>query len=158
MRSGPRSHYWRPSKMRMVEDAWRLDAGAWQRAGLFKDSAEKGYAADAYDRKLQVPFRTTKAGLKLQHPPFGLEYIVPLDAAATPFGESIYWMCPIAIKGVPCRRRCRLLFMPPGEGFFGCRHCHRLVYRSSQEAGKRARAIRQTGYLDGVADILDAWL
>ncbi len=158
MRSGPRTHHWRPGKMRLVEDAWRLDAGSWQRTGLFKSNAGKGVAADADGRKLQVDYIAANSIIKLRHAPFGLEYAVPLDSVATPFGEAIYFMCPIAIKGTLCRRRCRLLFMPPNEGFFGCRVCHRLAYRSSQEAGKRARAIRQADFLDGLGDILEAWL
>jgi hypothetical protein len=28
------------------------------------------------------------------------------------------------------------LYLPPGGSYYGCRHCHRLTYTSSQESGK----------------------
>jgi hypothetical protein len=144
--------------MRLVEDCWQLNAANWQRRKLLCSEAGKDWASDSCGKKLPITYQADGAELFIQHAPFGLEYAVPLDSITTPFGEAIYFLCPIMVQGAQCRRRCRLLHMPPSEGFFGCRQCHRLTYRSSQDAGKRARAIRQTNYLDGVADILDAWL
>lgn len=158
MRSGPRNHYWRPSSMRLVDDAWHLDAGLWQRTKLLSADAGKGLAERSYGGKLSIVYRVADDALWIQHAPFEIQYAITIDSVATPFGNALYFLCPILSKGVPCRRRCRLLHMPPHEAFFGCRGCHRLTYRSSQEAGKRARAIRQAGYLSDVADILDAWL
>jgi hypothetical protein len=43
------------------------------------------------------------------------------------------WRCPLTAAGdVPCDRLARTLYLPPGAAYFGCRHCHRLVYRSAQ--------------------------
>ena len=36
--------------------------------------------------------------------------------------------------GVPCRRRCGKLYLPPGARYFGCRICQDLSYESSHEA------------------------
>jgi hypothetical protein len=36
-----------------------------------------------------------------------------------------------------CGRRVRLLYLPPGEQMFGCRHCHDLTYRSAQQHDQR---------------------
>ena len=51
------------------------------------------------------------------------------------------WRCPLVVGGVPCARTVRAIHLPPGAAHFGCRHCHRLVYASSQEHSK---------YLDGI--------
>ena len=49
------------------------------------------------------------------------------------FGGRRWWFqCPLVVNGVPCRRRCRILYKPYGSRYFGCRHCHRLTYRSRQ--------------------------
>ncbi|WP_020471188.1 hypothetical protein [Zavarzinella formosa] len=58
-----------------------------------------------------------------------------LQATATPFGGQRWWFtCPLIIAGIPCGRRVGKLHLPPGERYFGCRHCHLLTYQSSQEA------------------------
>jgi hypothetical protein len=40
------------------------------------------------------------------------------------------------VNGRPCGRLVRYLALPPGSNLFGCRHCHRLAYSSSQEHDK----------------------
>lgn len=44
-----------------------------------------------------------------------------------------YWfVCPLLLKDgeTPCRRRASVLYKPPSEKYFGCRHCHNLTYES----------------------------
>ncbi|MDP9375271.1 MAG: hypothetical protein M3Q65_23040 [Chloroflexota bacterium] len=60
---------------------------------------------------------------------------VPLQATRPRFGGVRWWLtCPLAVGGRPCNRRVRKLYYPPGRRYFGCRHCHRLTYRSCQES------------------------
>jgi hypothetical protein len=56
-----------------------------------------------------------------------------LTATRPHFGGRRWWFqCPLVVDGVPCRRRCLVLYRPWGAPFFGCRQCHQLTYRSSQ--------------------------
>ena len=60
-------------------------------------------------------------------------YAVPLEWTPCHFGGVRPWFrCSLVANGVPCRRRCRILYRPWGALYFGCRHCHRLTYRSRQ--------------------------
>ena len=53
----------------------------------------------------------------------------------TQFGGLRWWLrCPLAVNGTPCQLRAGKLYLPPGGSYFGCRECHGLAYRSSQEA------------------------
>jgi hypothetical protein len=44
-------------------------------------------------------------------------------------GQRMWMLCP------ECGRRCGKLYLPPEASWFGCRDCHDLTYRSSQESG-----------------------
>lgn len=71
---------------------------------------------------------------------------VDLQTTATQFGGRRYWFtCPLIVNGVPCERRAGKLHLPPGWQYFGCRKCHKLTYRSSQEAHLLERALVQSG-------------
>jgi hypothetical protein len=60
-------------------------------------------------------------------------YGVPLEWTPCHFGGVRPWFrCPLVVDGVPCRRRCRILFRPYNSRYFACRRCHRLSYRSRQ--------------------------
>ena len=64
-----------------------------------------------------------------------IEIPIQLVATQTAFHGHRWWLkCPLAVNGTPCPRRAAKLYLPPGERYFGCRECHQLAYRSSQEA------------------------
>jgi hypothetical protein len=49
------------------------------------------------------------------------------------FGGVRWWfICPLSVKGVSCRRRVRKLYRPRGATYFGCRTCYNLTYKSAQ--------------------------
>lgn len=57
-----------------------------------------------------------------------------LTTTQPPFGGVRWWAwCPV------CGARRRIVYLPPGRCLFGCRACHKLTYRSSQEAHKYDR-------------------
>lgn len=59
-----------------------------------------------------------------------LDYPVRLTTTTLPWSGHRYWfICPI----VGCGRRVSVLYLPPSGGYFACRHCYRLSYRSRQE-------------------------
>jgi len=60
-------------------------------------------------------------------------YIIPVIATPCNFGGKRWWyVCPLIVNGRACRRRCRIVYMPPGSEYFGCRECHQLTYESRQ--------------------------
>jgi hypothetical protein len=44
--------------------------------------------------------------------------------------------------GRPCGRRVRKLYLPTDSTVFGCRHCHRLSYTSSQQSRYNDKVFR----------------
>ncbi len=61
------------------------------------------------------------------------DYVISVVATPCNFGGKRWWyMCPLVVNGRSCRRRCRIVYMPPGAEYFGCRECHRLTYESRQ--------------------------
>jgi hypothetical protein len=67
---------------------------------------------------------------------------VRFETTVTKFDGTRYWFtCPLIVRGVACNRRAAKLHLPPGARYFGCRACHGLTYRSSQEAHRRERLI-----------------
>jgi hypothetical protein len=72
------------------------------------------------------------------------EYPVRLEATPCPLGGQRWWFrCPMSRSGVACGARVRKLYYR--GGWFGCRKCHGLVYRSSQESDNRVYALVRAG-------------
>ena len=65
--------------------------------------------------------------------PQEIDEAVHLSRAPQQFGGDRWWFsCPIEVGGKECNRRAGTLHLPPGELYFGCRHCHLLTYESCQ--------------------------
>jgi hypothetical protein len=61
-----------------------------------------------------------------------LEYI-HLKGTIPNFGGVRWWfICPLLNAEVPCNRRVKKLYFPPGGQYFGCRACFDLTYESAQ--------------------------
>ncbi len=65
---------------------------------------------------------------------FGAETVrwaVQVTATAPHYGGvRLWWLCPL------CRRRCRMLYAPPGSTVLACRFCHGLNYASQRNSRK----------------------
>jgi hypothetical protein len=62
-----------------------------------------------------------------------LAYFIATNTTPCNFGQRRYWfLCPLVRDGVPCQKRVRILYLPPGARYFGCRHCYTLSYESQQ--------------------------
>ena len=60
-------------------------------------------------------------------------YIIPVVSTPCNYGGKRWWfICPLVVNGRACQRRCRIVYMPPGAKYFGCRECHQLTYESRQ--------------------------
>ena len=83
---------------------------------------------------MQLKYTVMPRGLEQEK----LDYHVRLVTTRPHLGGMRWWfICPLAVNDRPCRRRVAKLY---GAGkYFGCRACHGLVYRSSQEAHQRDR-------------------
>ena len=67
------------------------------------------------------------------------DYQIRLITTVPNFGGIRWWfICPLCEE-----TRCAKLYMPPGKPYFGCRPCHYLTYRSSQESDQRVRKLRK---------------
>lgn len=76
------------------------------------------------------------------------EYGYPLDLIplSTPNGGTRFLArCPLTVNDVRCHRRVAKLYQPPRSPWFGCRHCHRLTYRSRQAHDPRVSALLRGG-------------
>lgn len=133
-------------KKETVEDTASLDILSMQKAGVFKKGRghrwtctwergdEKGnsiaYWLEAVSR--------SNFGLALHfeysHTPYNgetqnLDYLVPVVPTPCNLGGVRWWyLCPLS----NCLKRCRILYLPYGAEYFGCRKCHKLTYESRQ--------------------------
>ena len=63
-----------------------------------------------------------------------LDYVVKLTPTRCFFGGRRWWLrCPLEKDGQVCNRRVGILYLGGGN-YFGCRHCYRLAYESSQNS------------------------
>jgi hypothetical protein len=63
-------------------------------------------------------------------------------------GQHLRLLCPIIRNGEPCNRRVEKLYLPPagsGERYFGCKPCHRLTHRSSQQSHRYDTLVQALG-------------
>src|SRR5262249_5593870 len=68
-----------------------------------------------------------------------LDYPVQLVTTPCRLGGVRWWFrCPLTKNGVACQRRVRKLYLC--GRYFGCRRCHNLTYRSTQESDGRVYA------------------
>jgi len=78
-----------------------------------------------------------------------VSYTVETVTAPCGFVKFKRWfLCPLTIYGVPCRRRVSKLYLPPGARYFGCRQCYNLTYRSRKQHDKKMSFYRKLGYED----------
>lgn len=137
------SRWIRYTKKILVEDCYKLSIKdiksnlkpgfmgllTWTRHG--KEAGRIVYKVNGLDLPLNIKlsYSITKFGDEKRE----LEYIIPLTTTNLPWGGHRYWfLCPLRVYG----RRVRCLYLPPRGYYFGCRHCHDLTYKSSQESHK----------------------
>ena len=72
-----------------------------------------------------------------------LDYKARIVSTPCYFGGRRWWfICPLVINGYSCNRRVGILYMASGK-YFGCRHCHNLIYKSSRESHRFDRVFRE---------------
>lgn len=151
--SGPQ--HWR--KKSVVESCLALDTADLLRWGYLRPAVDKvgtfswrrksdpesdssvGFAlrTGAADGVLRLDYRLPATGEKF-------DYGVRLVTTSCQFGGRRWWfICPLVAGGSACGRRVRKVYLR--GNYFGCRHCHRLSYTSTQESDKRVYAALRGG-------------
>lgn len=119
----------------------------WHRGGAGAPVSSVVYRSTvgATDGTLRLLYSTTA-------PKIDLDYTVRLVTTRCHLGGVRWWfVCPLVHDGVACGRRVRKLYL--GGRYFGCRHCHNLTYRSTQESDGRVYAALRAGmHLGGFTD------
>jgi hypothetical protein len=145
-----------PSKKTTVEDCKALDLHQLARAGSFvagRTASLRWLRGEQETGSIGYTVRSRGTGLLLvlsycwrraDEEWQSIELPIPLETTQPRFGGLRWWgRCPLAVNGVPCRRRVAKLYLPPGERYFGCRVCHGLTYHSAQTHDKRVDALRK---------------
>lgn len=123
---------------------WQRGTWSWRDAFTQERTASLGYEVSTHrgNSYLRVYYTITSwDGQKSDY-----DYKIVLQESACHFGGVRWWFtCPLTTNGRVCNRRVGKLYLPPGGGYYGCRHCHDLTYRSSQESDKRVNALKHLG-------------
>jgi hypothetical protein len=129
-----------------VEACYTLPAGVWAslpRSGIWSWEDRAGAVGYTFDQALSV----LHLQYTLEGPP-GAEpepvaYAVQLEARPTRIGGLRWWfLCPLMDRGRPCDYRAAALYLPPGQRYFGCRHCYELTYASRNKSRRKANATK----------------
>ncbi|MDQ4078077.1 MAG: hypothetical protein M3220_17740 [Chloroflexota bacterium] len=158
-------NWYRWDKKTTVEACRHIDAARWQREGILRAEVHHPGAwgwTDAHtgEQTASLVYEVntmdpSHAWVRLIYtfPQHGgpYDYTILLTTTRPHFGGLRWWfVCPLVIQGRPCRRRVQKLYLPPGEVYYGCRHCYSLTYTSSQDSHRDDRfwkfLARDTGW------------
>ena len=158
------------SKKAVVEGLLALDTTDLKRLDFFAQgftcrdgslSWRRGEEAEpsssvSYTLTVNGATRTLRLRYKLRQAVKSLDYPIQLVATGCHLGGVRWWfICPLATRGVACGRRVRKLHLH-GD-YFGCRHCHRLTYTSSQQSDSRVYAAVRGGLEFGDIELSQNW-
>jgi len=149
-------------KKRRTDDCLALDLARWNRDKLTEPGTLRSgtwvwtygrperTARVAYDLDLQDD---SAAFLRLKYTcnERPCDYRIQMVTTRPHFGGVRWWfLCPLRPNGRPCGRRVRGVYL--SGDYFGCRKCHDLTYRSTQEwDGRLAKLAKQP---DAISNLL----
>jgi hypothetical protein len=155
--SGNNYHWWRGRKKDVAEDCRSLSATWLTREGILRAGVYRaglvswGRESDLEENRSRICYEVDTVAdrpwLRL-HYTFTqtkeqVDYRIALTTTRPRFGGLRWWfVCPLSVNDRACGRRVGKLYLPPRGRYFGCRHCHRLTYRSAQEHDKRVDWLR----------------
>jgi hypothetical protein len=140
-------------KKRTTEECWALDVADLPRGTLDKGVPSGVLRALRLDGRNSILCVRWVLKLEGEGPVLTLSYRpcrrveeqeiierVQLLSTQLHLGGVRWWFaCPRRLNGASCNRRIGKLYLPPGESRFGCRRCHALTYKSSQESHRYDR-------------------
>jgi hypothetical protein len=148
----------RHNKKTTVEECRQLDVSRWVREGIvtwdtwrqgswcwtYGDGSTSTISYEVDTRDPARPWARLHYDFPMVEGRPSYDYRVELQTTRPHFGGHRWWFtCALSANGVYCGRRVRKLYLPPGERYFGCRHCYDLTYTSCQESDKRVNALRK---------------
>ena len=131
-------------KKTVIENCLAISTTYLRKEGLLNLDCETKGAFYWRDRNSSVGFsllwRKEKPLLQLRYTASeeSVDVVYPMIATYPYFGGVRWWfICPLSVNGVDCRRRVGKLYIPPRQKYFGCRSCYDLSYKTRQEYDKR---------------------
>lgn len=130
--------YWSWSPRKTVEQCYCLDMVVLRREGFLEPgwSGKHAWRDGTGNVRFSLDFAIVNKGISLSYALNGMKmnYVISFDTTPCNYGGLRFWfLCPLS----SCGKRVAKLYLPPGRLYFGCRHCHNLVYQSSREHDKR---------------------
>lgn len=132
--------WYRSNKKDIVEDYRSIDVRRWQREGCLEpgrcfscvwyreDQEVASIGVRMLDGTLDLSYTWGRGDDKKP-----IRYTVSLTWTPCNFGGARPWfLCPGVVNGRYCGRRVAKLYLQ--WGYFLCRHCHNLTYRSRQDS------------------------
>ena len=136
-------------KKMLIGRAFRMDVQMLKRQGLFNFDSSVSWSFYWQKDKRTGPSLECRfvhdaqgqPGLRLEYTVVNntsgerkdFDYVVSLVTTPCHFGGVRWWfICPLTKNNVPCQRRCRYLYLPPGSMLLGCRECFELTYETRQ--------------------------
>jgi hypothetical protein len=162
-------------RMELVENCLALNADRLTRAGVLGRTIHHagGWAWTNFQIRYQVDTRNPdRPVLRVWHFARGawlphareVSYFILLTTTTNNNGGLRWWLrCPLLVNGRVCGKRVGKLYLPRGARYFGCRGCHRLTYRSSQEAHRLDKmdsglaALRRMSFLVDRRKLNEGW-
>lgn len=136
-------------KKDLVDETRSLDILSMQRSGVFDGRIGHSWTVRwKWGDEVRDSISYRVDGHEGRPTSLRFEYLMPDESGAkslvsyrvgvsfTPchFGNGRWWfVCPLACQGTACTRRCRLLYLPGGARYFGCRRCYGLTYECRQK-------------------------
>ena len=117
-------------------DLRRWDGWVWTNSSTGEQTASIGHEVNTTIPRpwVRLFYRVTPYNGEMEH----YDYKIFLTTMRPHSGGLRWWFaCPLTVSGRACYRRVGKLYLPPGGGYYGCRHCYNLTYTSSQESEKR---------------------
>lgn len=137
-----------------VDECWSLDLSDLRRYGAFGGPPEKIHSVTWPDYHPNEPLTVYYRRADDDSGPIGFGFCYRLPGIPEPVGFPVlldwtpcnygsrrpWFLCPWSPQG---RRRCRILYLPPGARIFACRECCELTYRSRQKHRNKFEALHR---------------
>jgi len=135
---------WLKNNDYLLPRRWRCGSIQWSCSGQNTGSVD--FEVDTTFSNSQIRFKYTQtdnwSGRKSD-----LNYVVQLEAIPCNYGGVRYWFrCPIVRNGSSCNSRVGVLYI--SGKYFGCRKCHRLLYKCQTKSKHGGRTGAVMAYLD----------
>ena len=141
----PYANTYTVEECRSIDTAWLKKYGYFdsrKRAGavtwrIYGTENSIAFVVDTEEKYIEFIYKQEYSNGEIK----SLNYKARLDTTTPQFGGKRYWfICPL--RG--CGRKVNALYLSPNASYFGCRHCHRLTYKSCRESGTKYSKLKRS--------------